>query len=68
MVFAQQYVDCSMEQWSSVLFSAECRFRLPRSDDGRLRVWGRTGARHREGLIQMAEIGFRSSGQVWKRI
>lgn len=67
LAFATQHINWTMDQWSSVLFSDESRFRLTRCD-GRIRVWARRGERYSEGVVQETDRYGGGSDMVWAGI
>lgn len=62
--FAQNHADWNLNQWQSVLFSDESRYRLTRCD-GRLRVWGRPGERFSAEAVQEIDRFGGGSIMVW---
>ena len=65
--FAENYANWNLNQWQSVLFSDESRYRLTRCD-GRLRVWGRPGERFSEECVQEIDRFGGGSIMVWAGI
>ena len=65
--FAENYANWNLNQWQSVLFSDESRYRLTRCD-GRLRMWGRPGDKFSEECVQEIDRFGGGSIMVWAGI
>ncbi|KAJ4425451.1 hypothetical protein ANN_28067 [Periplaneta americana] len=65
--FAENHADWNLNQWQSVLFLDESRYRLTRCD-GCLRVWGRPGERFSVKAVQEIDRFGGGSIMVWARI
>lgn len=62
--WCRRHVRWAQHQWNQVLFTDESRFSLEQND-GRVRVWRRTGERYNEDCVQQVTAHGGGSIMVW---